>query len=83
MVDDKLEKFLKSWIDGELEPEQAADVAEYLKANPNVAKDIEGRLRSNVIPAPQSGEKRQEGRVDEKREEDRGDSSMKRPGVHA
>ena len=58
-------------------------VKEYLKANPNVAKDIEGRLRSNVIPAPQSGEKRQEGRVDEKREEDRGDSSMKRPGVHA
>jgi len=32
--DDKLERFLKSWIDGELGPDQAAEVAAYLNSNP-------------------------------------------------
>ena len=62
MVDHKLERFLKSWIDGELKPDQAADVAAYLKANPhaqaevadyrNVAAVIRKVARTTPIPIP-------------------------------
>ncbi len=62
MVDDKLERFLKSWIDGELEADQAAEVAAYLKANPSaqekvadfrkVAAVIRRIARATPIPMP-------------------------------
>lgn len=62
MVDDKLERFLKSWIDGELEPDQAAEVAAYLKANPsaqarvsdyrNVAAVIRKVTGTTPVPMP-------------------------------
>ncbi len=49
MVDDKLEKFLKSWIDGELEPEQAADVAAYLKSNPRAQAKVSDYRRVAAV----------------------------------
>ncbi len=49
MVDDKLEKFLKSWIDGELEPEQAAEVAAYLKANPRAQAKVSDYRRVAAV----------------------------------
>ena len=49
MVDDKLEKFLKSWIDGELGPEQAADVAAYLKANPRAQAKVSDYRRVAAV----------------------------------
>ncbi len=62
MVDDKLERFLKSWLDGELEPEQAAEVAAYLKSNPRaqarvsdyrrVAAVIRRVAKASPIPMP-------------------------------
>lgn len=49
MVVDKLEKFLKSWIDGELEPEQAADVAAYLKSNPRAQAKVSDYRRVAAV----------------------------------
>ncbi len=40
MMNEELEKLLKSWIDGELTPEQAAEVALYLKSNPGAQATV-------------------------------------------
>lgn len=62
MLNNKLERFLKSWVDGELEPDQAAEVAAYLKSNPRaqatvadyrkVADVIRRVARRTPVPMP-------------------------------
>ncbi len=48
-------------------------VKEFLKANPAVAKDIGVRVRETVGLEPKAGDKKVEGRPDEKRPESRGE----------
>ncbi len=72
-VDKRVVEKSGAWysFDGERLGQGREAVREFLKANPSVAKSIEGRLRGAAGLAPQAAEKQPEGKPDEKRAESR------------
>lgn len=72
-VDKRVVEKSGAWysFDGERLGQGREAVKEFLKANPSVAKSIEGRLRGAAGLAPHAAEKQTDGKSDEKRAESR------------
>ncbi len=81
-VDKRVVEKSGAWysFDGERLGQGREAVREFLKANPSVAKSIEGRLRGAAGLAPQAAEKQPEGKPDEKRAESRAEDKRSYAG---
>ncbi len=81
-VDKRVVEKSGAWysFDGERLGQGREAVKEFLKANPSVAKSIEGRLRGAAGLAPQAAEKQPEGKPDEKRAESRAEDKRSYAG---